>query len=53
MCPLVEVIFFLPPTAVTKAYNLAEPKDMGIGGTNSARDSLDMMVKGAIFTSSP
>ena len=34
--PLVEVIFFLPPLAITKTYNLIEPEDMGRRSTNSA-----------------
>ena len=33
---LVEVIFFLPPLAVTKTCNLTEPKNMETRSTNSA-----------------
>lgn len=46
--PVVDGFFFLP--IITQIYNLTEPKDVGIGSTNSARGSLGIMVKGATPT---
>ena len=42
--PLVEVIFFLPPLAITKTYNLIEPEDMGRRSTNSATFLLQIIL---------